>query len=92
MGYYANPGNRVKSFLHNLPMPIETQLREAIRTSELSGNALAKAAGVSQSAVSRFMSGEDIRLSAASKLAEHFGLELRPADAKKPAKKKPKGS
>ncbi|QDU25584.1 helix-turn-helix protein [Anatilimnocola aggregata] len=71
-------------------MSLEDQLRTAIKDSGQPGLAIAKATGVSQPAISRFLSGEDIRFSAASKLAEYFGLELRPVDqkAKKPAPKR----
>lgn len=69
-------------------MAIEDQLRQAIKASAESGNSIAKATGVSQPAISRFLSGEDIRFSAASKLAAYFNLELRPAAPKKPAKRK----
>jgi len=63
-------------------MPISSQLREAIKQSGLSLNQIAKAAGVSQSTLTTFLTGgpgrdRDVRLErTADKLAEFFGLEL----------------
>ncbi|WP_390845015.1 helix-turn-helix domain-containing protein [Anatilimnocola floriformis] len=73
-------------------MTIEEQLRTAINSCGISGNALAKVSGVSQSAISRFMTGEDIRLSAASKLTEYFGLELTKKDGPSPASVPPRST
>lgn len=68
-------------------MSIADQLRKAVNQSGMSGNALAKAAGVSQPAISRFLQGSDIKFSAADKLAAYIGLELSPSPGKlaKPA-------
>lgn len=57
-------------------MSISGQIRQAIEASGLSGNALAKACGVSQPVISRFCAGNDIKLAAADKLADYFGLHL----------------
>ena len=70
-------------------MPLSDQLRTAIKESGLSATALAKECGIPQPMLTRFINGLDVRLATADKLAEHFGLELRPAEAKKTAKKKP---
>ncbi len=53
-------------------------LRDAIQSSGMTAYALANQAGLSQSVLSRFTSGErDISLSTAGKLAAVLGLELR---------------
>jgi DNA transposition AAA+ family ATPase len=75
-------------------MAISEELREAIRESGMSANAIARAAGVPQAAVSTFLNGKDIRLEkTADKLASYFNLRLvseeKPA-AKKPAKRRRK--
>jgi plasmid maintenance system antidote protein VapI len=58
---------------------IADQLRQAIQASGQSQYALAKAVGVHQSVISRFLAGQrDVTLATAAKLAEHLGLELRP--------------
>ena len=57
---------------------IADQLRAAILASGQSQYALAKAAGVSQSVLSRFVAAErDMTLATACKLSDHLGLELR---------------
>src|SRR5690349_20279137 len=58
---------------------ISSTLRNAIITSGKSANALGKAAGVPQSTIARFLAGADMKLSTASKLAEHLGLQLEPS-------------
>jgi len=68
-------------------MPLSEQLRAAIRASAESGNAIAKAAGISQPVMSRFLSGNDIKFSAADKLATYFGLVLTKSPAAKRDKK-----
>lgn len=58
---------------------IETQLRQAILDAQISRYALAKATGVSQGILSRFVAGErSLTLTTAAKLADALGLELRP--------------
>jgi transcriptional regulator with XRE-family HTH domain len=64
-------------------MSISAQLRETIEKSGLSLRQIARETGVTQPALSHFMSGDpdrnDIRLvRTADKLAEFFGLELTP--------------
>lgn len=51
-------------------------LREAIRKSGLSANELAKRTGVTQTTISGFLRGRDMRLSHASKIAAYLGLSL----------------
>jgi plasmid maintenance system antidote protein VapI len=53
-------------------------LRNAILKSGQSANAIAKATGVPQPTITRFLAGRDIRISKAEKIAKHLGLELRP--------------
>ena len=54
-------------------------LRRAVRETGLSVNAVAKAAGVPQPVLHRFMTGErDLTLSTAQRLVDYFRLELRP--------------
>ena len=56
-------------------------LRQAIETSGLSHNALAKGSGVDRASIIRFARGDQsIRLDKADKLAEYFGLELQKRD------------
>jgi plasmid maintenance system antidote protein VapI len=55
------------------------QLKKAIRSTGKTVNAVAVEAGVPQPVLHRFMTGErDLTLRTAQKLADHFGLELRP--------------
>lgn len=61
------------------------QLRSAIRRSRLSQLELSRRTGVAQQTINDFLHGSDIRLSRAQKLADYFGLELRPV---KPPKAK----
>jgi len=59
------------------PPTIDEQLREAIENSGQTRYAIAKAAGVAQPIVDRFVSGErDLRLATAAKLAQALGLTL----------------
>jgi plasmid maintenance system antidote protein VapI len=54
-------------------------LRQAIRASGQSQNAISYATQVPAPAISRFLNGRrDLTLSTADKLAAHLGLELRP--------------
>lgn len=56
---------------------IDGQLRKAIADSGQSLNALAKASGVSQPVLSRFVAGQrDIYWATACKLAKELGLQL----------------
>jgi plasmid maintenance system antidote protein VapI len=65
---------------------IEQQLRRAIRSSGLSVNAIAKATGVPQSTLSRFVAETTtINLAGAAKVAALF--EMRFTEPKKPAGK-----
>jgi transcriptional regulator with XRE-family HTH domain len=57
---------------------IDDQLREAIKATGLSANAIANATGVPQTTVSRFLNGKNLGLGRASSIAEYLGLELRP--------------
>jgi plasmid maintenance system antidote protein VapI len=52
-------------------------LRDAIRRCGMSAQRLAKETGVSQPTITVFLSGKDIRLKTAKKLADYFGYELR---------------
>ena len=78
-------------------MTISQQIKDAIRRSEKTVYQIAKETGVTQAALSRFMSTDpnqhrDIRLEAtADKLAAYFGLALGPEPpAGRPAKRKGK--
>ncbi len=54
-------------------------LRNAVQASGLSMRQLSIASGVNRISLMRFMTGAmDLNLHAASKLADYFGLELRP--------------
>ena len=62
---------------------IEMQLREAIVTSEMSCYEIAKRAGVTNSQLSLFLSGQrSLTLTSAAKIARVLGLELRPVRRK----------
>jgi plasmid maintenance system antidote protein VapI len=59
-------------------MPINDDLREAIRNSKLSVVELASECGIHRQVIDRFLTGErDMRLSTAAKLAEVLGLALK---------------
>ncbi|WP_428937286.1 helix-turn-helix domain-containing protein [Fontivita pretiosa] len=63
---------------------ISDRLREAILRSGQSRYAIARATGISQAALSRFMSGKrGLSLGSADKLAEYFGLQLLPASRRR---------
>ncbi len=64
------------------------QLREQIRLSEMSANALARESGVPQPMITNFLNGKDIRLETANKLAAYFGLSLQPARKASKAKRR----
>ncbi len=56
---------------------IEEQLRDAIKNSGQSVNAIAKASGVQQSTLSRFVNEEtSIQLQFAARVAAYFGMRL----------------
>lgn len=55
---------------------VADQLRQAIRESGLSANALSKATGIDQTLISRFLRGKDMGIERASKIAAHLGLSL----------------
>jgi len=54
------------------------KLRAAIRASGQSANELGRLTGVPQPTITRFLAGADMKLSTASRLAAHLGLELKP--------------
>lgn len=56
---------------------ISDALRDAIRHSGESRFAIAKATGVAESILSRFMHGSSMRTETVDRLAGHLGLELR---------------
>jgi len=62
-------------------------LREAVVASGLSMKRLAKESEVNRISLMRFMRGEnDLNLSAASRLADYFGMELAPKTTKRTRK------
>jgi plasmid maintenance system antidote protein VapI len=57
------------------------QLKQAIQGSKKSVNAIAVESQIPQPVLHRFLSGErDLTLRTAQKLADYFGLELRPRE------------
>jgi plasmid maintenance system antidote protein VapI len=57
------------------------QLRKAMRTSGKTVNAIAVESGIPQPMLHRFLKGErDLTLRTAQKLADYFGVELRPKE------------
>lgn len=56
---------------------VANQLRKAIRDSGQSANQIAKATGVDQTLISRFLRGKDMGIERASKIAAHLGMELK---------------
>ena len=60
-----------------MPKHIAAILREAIASSGKSANEIAKATGVPQPTITRFLAGADMRLSRAEKIADYLRLELR---------------
>ena len=59
-----------------MPLDIADALRRAIRDSGQSANQIAKACGVPQTTLSRFLRGEDMSVHRAAKIASHLGLSL----------------
>jgi len=64
-------------YTFDMPKLLAEILRDAIRNSGQPLLMIAKAAGVAVSTLSEFMSGADMRLSNAEKIAAYLGLELR---------------
>ena len=60
------------------------QLRQSIRSSEVTQYGLSKVSGVPQGAISVFMSGGDIQLKTFSRLAKCMGFEFEQNPEKKP--------
>lgn len=60
-----------------MPAELAETLRNAIRKSGESANALAQATGVPQPTITRFLAGADMKLETASKIAVYLGLELK---------------
>jgi len=72
-------------------MPFSDQIRQTMKEySEAKGvsvNQIAKACGIAQASLSRFVNGSELRSGSLDKLMEFLGLEV----AKKPTKKSAKG-
>lgn len=67
---------------------IDETLKNAIRESGLSLNAIAVATGIQASMLSRFINGErDIRLATAARIAEYLGLSLSKDRRRSPGRK-----
>jgi plasmid maintenance system antidote protein VapI len=63
--------------------PITDVLKDAIVKSGIPYKALERETGVKRSSIQRFIDGrQSIRLDMADRLAEYFGLELRPKKSK----------
>jgi hypothetical protein len=60
-------------------MTLSERLRQAVGNSGLSPGALAGATKLSQESVEQLLRGEDVMLSVAEKLAQHFRLDLQPS-------------
>jgi transcriptional regulator with XRE-family HTH domain len=58
---------------------IAEALRKAIAGSGKSVNEIAKASGVPQTTLARFMRGYDMTMARGAKVAKYLGLELNPA-------------
>jgi transcriptional regulator with XRE-family HTH domain len=73
--------HRQSTSVHTMTQPLADVIRDAIRETGQSAFAVARAAGVSQPVLSRFLSGErGILLDTAEKLCQLLGLELRRVD------------
>lgn len=59
-------------------------LRNAIRSSGQSANAIARATGVTPPTICRFLSGKDMLLSRADKIAADLEIVFEPRRGKKP--------
>lgn len=62
---------------------VTNTLRATITASAQTRYAIAKGAGVDQAAILRFMEGTDIKGATVDKLANYFGLELKPKARKR---------
>jgi transcriptional regulator with XRE-family HTH domain len=60
-----------------MPKDMADALRAAVLNSGYSANQIAKATGVPQTTLSRFLRGEDMSVHRAAKIAAYLGLELR---------------
>ena len=59
-------------------LTIADSLKQAIKASKKTVNAIAVESGIAQPVLQRFVAGtRDLKLATAQKLADHFGLELR---------------
>jgi len=67
-------------------MDFAQTLRDAIAESGLTQYQLSKVTGIAQSALSKFLSGGEIRLDTFSSLANLLGFELRQLPERKPMK------
>jgi hypothetical protein len=67
-------------------MTISVQLKSAIEESGLTHYRIGVDTGIGPDQVSRFLDGQDIRISTADKLAEYFKLELKQTRAKRKGK------
>lgn len=56
---------------------IAEQLRDVIQASGQSANQIAKATGIPQTTLSRFLRGEDMSIHRAAIIAAYLGLELK---------------
>ena len=66
------------------PTPITTVLRDAVNASPLSFQALERETGVLRQVLMKFARGESgLHLDSADKLADYFGLELKPRKGRK---------
>lgn len=57
-------------------------LRNAVAASGQSANEIAKACGIPQTTLSRFLRGEEMSIGRAAKIAAYLGLELKPSKKK----------
>ncbi|HWA97619.1 MAG TPA: helix-turn-helix transcriptional regulator [Pirellulales bacterium] len=65
-----------------MPDDLAKMLRSAALSSGQSHADIARATGIPQPTVTRFLNGADMKLSTAARLAAYFGLELREAGGK----------
>lgn len=67
----------IRAVQFDMPKDIAEKLRDAIEKSGQSVNSLAKAAGIPQTTLARFMRGHDMGIHRAAVVAKHLGLELK---------------
>lgn len=79
---YTQLTNSVNTQLTKFFMSIRKEIQKSIEASGISANALSEAVGLSQPTISRFLRGNDVKLSVAETLAAYFNLELRQAETK----------